>query len=144
MRANRHWRLITVTCRETTGKAWETQGSRPCLPPNRHRCPYVGCLPSRSAQLINLWKPTIDALDPLLGVRFCNWCELADDGAQTEATRSWAAHQRQMNAFAKTLRKRCTDGERDGVAFHRGEPLSLIVSHVGKQVRSASVLGVDW
>lgn len=42
-------------------------------------------LPSRSAQLINLWKPTIDALDPLLGVRFCNWCELADDGAQTEA-----------------------------------------------------------
>ena len=33
----------------------------------------------------HLWKPTIDALDPLLGVRFCNWCALADDGAQTEA-----------------------------------------------------------
>ena len=45
-----------------------------------------------------------------------------------------------MSAFAKTLRKRCTDGERDGVAFRRGEPLSLIVGQVGKHVRSTSVL----
>src|ERR1035437_4366964 len=47
-----------------------------------------------------------------------------------------------MSAFAETLRKRCTDGERDRVAFRRGEPLTLIVRNVGKPVRSASVLGV--
>src|SRR5664280_2000656 len=39
-------------------------------------------------------------------------------------------------------RKRCMDGERDRVAFRRGEPLRLIVSQVGKHVRSASVLRV--
>jgi hypothetical protein len=44
-----------------------------------------------------------------------------------------------MSAFAETLRKRCMDGERDRVAFRRGEPLRLIVSQVGKHVRSGAL-----
>ena len=47
-----------------------------------------------------------------------------------------------MSPFAETLRERCTDGERDGVTFRRREPLSLIVSQVGKHPGSASVLGI--
>jgi hypothetical protein len=51
-------------------------------------------------------------------------------------------HCSRLKSASAGLPKRCAERERDGVAFGRWKPLSLVVSQVDKHPRSAGAFGM--